>query len=297
MTIDSPEPEFSIDDPDSPWHGRSLHGLYDEAHTPWEWHRPIMERCRERGLIPFSSPFDGTAVDFLEELEVPCYKIASFEAVDLPLIRRVAATGKPLIISTGLASPAEIGEAVEAAREAGCRAPVLLQCTSSYPAPVEGANLATISDMARRFDCPVGLSDHTPGIGVAVGAVALGAVMIEKHVTLSRADGGVDAAFSLEPDELRRLVDEVERAWRAVGTVRYGPTEAELPSLRFRRSLYVVEDIGKGELITARHIGAIRPGSGLPPTFIDEFLGKPAARPAGRGTAVRWDLIDRGATS
>ncbi len=291
MTIEASSPEFSIDDPASLWNGETLHQLYDKAHTPWEWHRPILVRCRERGLIAFSSPFDASAVEFLEQLAVPCYKIASFENVDLPLIRKVASTGKPLIISTGMASVSEIAEAVETARAAGNHQLILLKCTSSYPSPVEGANLATIPHMAELFGCPVGLSDHTPGIGVAVAAVALGATIVEKHVTLSRADGGVDAAFSLEPEELRSLVVETGRAWRARGSVRYGPTETELPSLRFRRSLYVVEDIRAGEVITEKHIRAIRPGLGLPPKFVDDFIGKRAARDACRGTAVKWDLL------
>jgi N-acetylneuraminate synthase len=297
MTIEAPAPEFSIEDPTSLWNGETLHELYDKAHTPWEWHRPILARCRERGLIAFSTPFDASAVEFLEQLAVPCYKIASFENVDIPLIRTVAATGKPVIISTGMASVLEIAEAVETVRAAGNHKLILLKCTSSYPAPVEDANLATIPHMAQLFRCPVGLSDHTLGVGVAVAAVALGATIVEKHVALSRADGGVDAAFSLEPEELRSLVVETGRAWRARGSVRYGPTETELPSLRFRRSLYVVEDIHAGEIITENHIRAIRPGLGLAPKFIDDFIGKRAAREARRGTAVKWDLLrSRGQT-
>jgi N-acetylneuraminate synthase len=292
MTIETGSPEFSIDDPDSLWNGETLYRLYDKAHTPWEWHRPIFERCRELGLIAFSSPFDATAVDFLEELAVPCFKIASFENVDLPLIRKVASTGKPVILSTGMATAQEIAEAVETVKAEGNDQLILLRCTSAYPSPVEAANLATIAHMEQRFGLPVGLSDHTPGIGVAVAAVALGAVVVEKHVTLARADGGVDSAFSLEPTELQSLVVETERAWRARGSIHYGPTEAERASVRFRRSLYIVEDVRAGEVISEKHIRAIRPGNGLPPKFIDDFIGKRAARDTPRGTAVSWDLLD-----
>ncbi|MCS6946062.1 MAG: pseudaminic acid synthase, partial [Steroidobacteraceae bacterium] len=223
MTLDIAAREFVIDEPTSLWAGRTLYDLYREAHTPWAWHAPIFERARARGLVAFSTPFDSSAVDFLESLDVPCYKIASFENVDLPLIRKVAATGKPLIISTGLATLAEIAEAVAAAREAGCRDLVLLKCTSAYPASPADSNLRTIPHLRAAFGCEVGLSDHTLGIGAALGAIALGAAVIEKHVTLCRADGGVDSAFSLEPHELRLLVEESERARLALGEVRYGP--------------------------------------------------------------------------
>lgn len=286
MTIDIATGEFFIDDPQSPWHGRSLHDLYQEAYTPWEWHAPIFERCREKGLIAFSTPFDATAVDFLEDLDVPCYKIASFENTDLPLIRKAAATGKPLIISTGMASAAELWETVETARDAGCRDIILLKCTSTYPASPENTNLYTIGDLQDVYPCLAGLSDHTLGVGAAVASVALGAVMIEKHFTLSRADGGVDAAFSIEPSELKMLVEESYRAWQALGTVSYGPTEAELPSLKHRRSLYVVQDVPAGGTLTAENVRAIRPGLGLPPGRLDDVLGRKASRDLARGTPL-----------
>ena len=292
MTIDVDRGEFRIDDAGSLWRGRSLHDLYDEAHTPWEWHAPIFERCRARGLIGFSAPFDASAVDFLEQLGVPCYKIASFENTDIPLIRRVAATGKPMIISTGMATRAELEESVSEARRAGCRDLVLLKCTSTYPASPENTNLRTIEALREAFSCEAGLSDHTGGIGAAVAAVALGASVIEKHFTLSRADGGVDSAFSLEPDELKTLVAESERAWLALGEVRYGPTEAERTSLQFRRSLYVVEDLEPGDTLTQRNLRAIRPGLGLAPKHMDALLGKRVTRKVERGTPMTWDLVD-----
>lgn len=248
MTIDHEEGEFFIDDPNSLWQGKSLYKLYQEAYTPWEWHKAIFERCNELGMIGFSTPFDESSVDFLESLDVPVYKIASFENIDLPLIRRVARTGKPIIISTGMASIAELDEAVRAAREEGCKHLVLLKCTSTYPASPENTNILTIPHMRELFNVEVGLSDHTMGVGVAVASVALGATVIEKHFTLSRADGGVDSAFSLEPQEFESLVVESKRAWQSLGKVRYGPTEKEKNSLVFRRSLYVVEAIKKEKL-------------------------------------------------
>ncbi len=292
MTLDLDRGEFRIEDPGSLWRGRTLYSLYDEAHTPWEWHRPIFDRCRDLGLIPFSTPFDATAVDFLESLDVPCYKIASFENTDLPLIRKAAATGKPLIISTGMATEQELREAVVAAREAGCGGLALLKCTSTYPASPENTNILTIPDLREKFGCVAGLSDHTMGIGVAVASVALGAAVIEKHITLARADGGVDAAFSLEPQELRLLVGEAERAWLALGTTAYGPTSVERASLAFRRSLYAVKDIKAGDKLSAANMRAIRPGYGLPPKFYDELLGRTVIRNIARGTPLAWDLID-----
>ena len=274
MTLDITKGEFFIEDPKSLWKGRSLYELYKDAYTPWEWHKPIFDRCKELDIIGFSTPFDDTAVDFLEELDVPCYKIASFENTDLPLIRKVAATGKPMIISTGMAIIAELDETVRTAREAGCRDLILLKCTSSYPATPENTNILTISHMAKLFDCQVGLSDHTMGIGVAVASIALGATMIEKHFTLSRADSGVDSAFSMEPDEMRALIIETERAWRALGKINYGPTEKEKKSLIFRRSLYIVQDMKKGDILTKKNLRAIRPGLGLPPKYYDMLLGK-----------------------
>ena len=291
MTIDLSEGEFFISDPNSLWEGESLYALYQKAMTPWEWHKPIFDRCRERGVLGFSSPFDATAVDFLEEIDVPCYKIASFENIDLPLIRKVSATGKPVIISTGMATIAEIDEAVAAAREAGCKDLVLLKCTSSYPAPPENSNLANIPHMGAMFDCHIGFSDHTLGIGVAVAAAAFGAVVIEKHFTLSRDEGGVDAAFSSEPDELAAMVQETARAAVSFGNVRYGPTEADTKSLQFRRSLYIVEDMKAGDLLTPQNLRAIRPGFGLPPKYIDQLLGHPILRDTARGTATSWDLL------
>ncbi|HET6316701.1 MAG TPA: pseudaminic acid synthase, partial [Chloroflexota bacterium] len=247
MTLNLGEREFFINQPDSLWKGTTLYELYKRAHTPWEWHRPIFERARERGLVVFSTPFDATAVDFLESLGVPGYKVASFENTDLPLIERVAATGKPVIISTGMATFAEVDEAVTAARAAGCRELALLKCTSSYPASPAASNLRTIPHLRASFDCEVGLSDHTLGIGAAVGSVALGATIIEKHVTLSRADAGVDTAFSLEPHELAQLVRETRTVWEALGTVQTGPTASEQGSRVFRRSLYVCEDLAAGD--------------------------------------------------
>lgn len=291
MTLDLAEGEFRIEDPNSLWFGRTLYDLYQEAHTPWDWHAPIMQRCRELGLICFSTPFDASSLAFLESLEVPCYKIASFENTDLPLIRAVAATGKPLIMSTGMASLEELDEAVRAAREAGCRDLVLLKCTSSYPASPENSNLRTLTDLRGRFACEVGLSDHTLGVGAAVASVALGATVIEKHFTLDRADGGVDAAFSLEPAEMRALVTETERAWLALGSISYGPTTTEQKSLRFRRSLYIAADLQPGDVLTAENLRAVRPGFGLPPKHYDALLGRPVIKAVRRGTPVSWDLV------
>ena len=291
MTLDLDEREFHIGDPQSLWAGTSLYKLYGEAHTPWDWHKPIFERARALGIIPFSTPFDASAIDFLESLDVPCYKIASFENTDLPLVRRVAATGKPLIISTGMASAAELDETVRAAREAGCRDLVLLKCTSTYPATPDNTNLRTIPHLRELFGCEVGLSDHTMGIGASVASVALGASVIEKHFTLRRADGGVDSTFSMEPAEMASLVVETERAWQALGGVNYGPTEAEKKSLQFRRSLYIVRDLKAGEALTRENVRAIRPGLGLPPKYLDEVLGKRVRRDVKRGTALDWELL------
>lgn len=292
MTIDLDEREFHISDSKSLWAGTFLYKLYGEAYTPWEWHQPIFDRARARGMIPFSTPFDETAVDFLESLNVPCYKIASFENTDVQLIRRVAATGKPLIMSTGMATAAELDESVRAARSAGCRDLILLKCTSTYPATAENTNLRTIPHMRELFGCEVGLSDHTMGSGVSVASISLGATVIEKHFTLSRADGGVDSAFSMEPDELTDLVEATERAWQALGTVSYGPTEAERKSLQYRRSLYVIKDVPAGQVLTRDNVRAIRPGLGLPTKYLDVVLGKRVAVNVARGTALTWDLIE-----
>ncbi len=291
MTLDLKRDEFFIADPNSLWKGNSLYELYQQAYTPWEWHKPIFERAQQQDMIAFSSPFDFTAVDFLESLDAPCYKIASFENIDLPLIRRVAATGKPLIISTGMASVAEIDEAVRAAREAGCKDLVLLKCTSSYPATPENTNLATIPHLRGLFDCQVGLSDHTMGVGAAVASVALGATVVEKHFTLRRADGGVDSAFSLEPEELTQLVVETERARQAMGQVHYGLTASEEKSKVFRRSLYITQDLKAGDVLTPDNLRAIRPGLGLPPKYYERLLGKRVARDVVRGTPASWELL------
>jgi N-acetylneuraminate synthase len=291
MTIDVREGDFLINDLKSLWSGFSLYELYGKAFTPWEWHEAIFAKARSLGLIPFSTPFDDTAVDFLEGFDVPCYKIASFENTDLALIRKAAGTGKPLIISTGMATVAELDETVRAARDAGCRDLVLLKCTSTYPATPENTNINTIPHMRELFGCEVGLSDHTMGIGVSVASVALGATVIEKHFTLRRADGGVDSAFSMEPAEMAQLVTETERAWLALGNVAYGPLDEEKASVQFRRSLYVVQDLKAGDILTRENVRAIRPGWGLPTKYLDEVLGRPVKQDVKRGTALGWSLM------
>ena len=292
MTIDIDTGEFFISDKDSLWKGETLYHLYEKAHTPWEWHKAIFERCKERGIMGFSTPFDDTSVDFLEDLGVPCYKIASFENVDLPLIRKVARTGKPIIASTGMTTVAELSDLVQTVRKNGCTDLTLLKCTSSYPASPEGTNLRTIPHMRELFSCAVGLSDHTLGIGAAVASVALGAVVIEKHFTLSRAEGGVDAAFSLEPAEMAQLVRECRTAALALGAVSYERTEQEQKSLQFRRSLYVVEDMKAGDVFTEKNLRRIRPGMGISPKYYDIILGKKVNRDIARGTPVQWNLIE-----
>lgn len=292
MTLDITEGEFTINDSKSLWAGQALHSLYQQAYTPWEWHAPIFERAREKGMLCFSSPFDESAVDFLETLDTPFYKIASFECIDLPLIRRAAQTGKPLIISTGMATIAEIAEAVDTARAAGCKDLVLLKCTSTYPASPENSNVKTIAHMRDLFGCEVGLSDHTMGIGAAVAAVAFGATVIEKHFTLSRSDGGVDSTFSLEPAELASLVVETERAWQALGTITYGPTPAEDKPRTRRRSLYVGADLEPGDVLTVDNLRRVRPGQGLPPKFYEMLLGRKIRKAVKKGTPLSWDLFD-----
>ena len=292
MTIDIDTGEFFISDKDSLWKGETLYHLYEKAHTPWEWHKAIFERCKERGIMGFSTPFDDTSVDFLEDLGVPCYKIASFENVDLPLIRKVARTGKPIIASTGMTTVAELSDLVQTVRKNGCTDLTLLKCTSSYPASPEGTNLRTIPHMRELFGCAVGLSDHTLGIGAAVASVALGATVIEKHFTLSRVEGGVDAAFSLEPAEMAQLVRECRTAALALGAVSYERAEQEQKSLQFRRSLYIVEDMKAGDVFTEKNLRRIRPGMGLSPKYYDIILGKKANCNITRGTAVQWDLIE-----
>jgi pseudaminic acid synthase len=291
ITIDHDGPGFVIEG--GLWHGRRLHELYQEAHTPWDWHPRLFDRAREVGITLFSSPFDPTAVEFLEKLDAPAFKVASFEIVDTPLIARMAQTGKPLIISTGLASPEDIADAVAAAREAGGREIILLHCTSGYPTPASQMHLRTMPDLAAAHGTLVGLSDHTMGTAVAVAAVALGACVVEKHFTLARADGGVDSAFSLEPDELARLVSDCRDAWAALGSVHYEEVEAEAAGRDHRRSLYVVADVHKGEVLTPENVRSIRPGHGMAPKHLYEVLGKPASRDLKRGEPLAWDQIDK----
>jgi pseudaminic acid synthase len=292
LTLDVREGDFLIDDKDSLWEGKSLYELYQEAYTPWEWHEPIIKRANKLGMICISTPFDETAVDFLEGLDMPAYKIASFENTHLPLIKKVASTGKPMIISTGMASIAELDETVHTIRKIGCQQFVLLKCTSSYPATPENSNVLTIPHMRKLFNCEVGLSDHTMGIGTSVAAVAHGATIIEKHFTLCRADGGVDSAFSLEPEEMKQLVIETVRAWQSLGDVTYGPSEAEKGSLTFRRSLYIAEDMKKGDVLNENNLRIVRPGFGLIPKYYDIVLGRKVNQDVKKGTAINWNLIN-----
>lgn len=291
ITFNGQSDEFFIRDNQSLWADKNLYSLYKEAYTPWEWHGPIFERARQHGMVAFSSPFDPTAVDFLESLAVPLYKIASFENTDHILLKKVAQTGKPVIMSTGVATVADLTESVQVLRDHGCRDLILLKCTSTYPATPESTNLLTIPHMSALFNVPVGLSDHTMGTGAAVAATALGAVVIEKHFTLRRADGGVDSAFSLEPEELKSLVDESERAFLAMGKVNYAPTPKEQKSLQFKRSLYVVRDMAVGEPFTPDTVRSIRPANGLHTRHYDEILTKTAAQPIKAGTALAWELV------
>lgn len=291
ITIDADGPAFRVSAGHELWGGKNLYQLYEEAHTPWEWHAPIFERAREHGLVPFSSPFDGTAVDLLEDLGVELYKIASLEIGDLALLRRVARTGKPVVISTGAASITDVDTAVRTIRAEGNDQVVVLACTSSYPALPSESNLRSIPVIRDAFDVVVGLSDHTKGIGASVAAVALGACLIEKHVTLARADGGVDSDFSLEPHELAALAAETDIAWQALGTVQLDPTRGEAESRRLRRSLFVVRDVRAGEVATEENVRSIRPGGGLEPGLLDVVLGRPFTRDAARGTPLTWDII------
>ncbi len=292
MTINIAENEFLITDPHSLWYGKNLYELYQEAHTPWEWHHAIFKRCQELGIICFSTPFDESAVDFLETLNAPIYKIASFENTDIPLLKKVAQTKKPVIISTGMTNLAELEEIVTTLKNNGCENIVLLKCTSTYPAEPSNSNIATIPHLKEMFNVEVGLSDHTLGIGVAIASIALGATVIEKHFTLCRADGGVDSAFSLEPQELKMLVDECQRAQDSIGKVQYFAAKDEEISKVYRRSLYVVQDIKKGETFNSKNIRNIRPGLGLPPKYIYQMLGKKAKYNIKRGTPCTLDQIE-----
>jgi len=282
---------YRINDQNSLWNGRELYDLYKEAYTPWEWHKPIFEWAKEKGILAFSSPFDETAVDFLESLNVPCYKIASFENTDWPLLKKIAATGKPIIMSTGVSRLADIDESVALLRQNGCSDLILLKCTSTYPASPENTNLLTIPHLQKLFNCIVGLSDHTMGIGASVASVALGARVIEKHFTLNRADGGVDSTFSLEPSELKSLVIESERAFLALGDVQYGIQETETKSSLFKRSIYVAKNIRAGETLTKDHLKIIRPGLGLSPRYFDLVIGRQVKKDVSAGTPLSFDLI------
>jgi pseudaminic acid synthase len=277
---------YTIQDKNSLWNGKELHDLYKQAYTPWEWHKAIFDRAKEKGMEAFSSPFDETAVDFLESLNVPAYKIASFENTHHPLLRKVASTGKPVIVSTGVSTLEDIVESVEVLRKSGCKNIILLKCTSTYPATPENTNLVTIPDMEEKHKCIIGLSDHTMGTGVSVAAVALGARVIEKHFTLRRADGGVDSSFSLEPEELKSLVVETERAFLALGKVQYGIQPAEEKSVFFKRSIYISKDIQKGETLSSENLRIIRPANGLAPKYWEEVLGKTAKTDLKAGTPL-----------
>ncbi|GAA0857163.1 pseudaminic acid synthase [Aliiglaciecola litoralis] len=292
MTLDVDSRDFVIQEKDSLWHGESLHALYAKAATPYEWHAPLFERAHQLGMLAFSSPFDEDAVDFLSSLNVPCFKIASFELTDIPLIRKAASTGKPLIMSTGMATLSEIEDAVNTARNAGCQEIILLKCTSTYPASPENTNLATISHLRSAFATQVGLSDHTAGVGVSVAAVALGATVVEKHFVLDRNAGGVDAAFSLEPEELKQLVAETQRAHQAIGQVCYGGTQAEEKSKHYRRSIYVSQSIKKGDVLSTENLKIVRPASGLLPKHWDNVLGKTAKQDVSAGTPLAWHLFE-----
>jgi N-acetylneuraminate synthase len=291
MTLDLSHNEFVINESNSLWKGESLHHLYQKAATPYEWHDGLFKHAQRLGLIAFSSPFDEAAVNFLETLDVPCYKVASFENNDLPLIRQIAKTGKPMIISTGMASLDELVETVAAAREAGCKQLTLLKCTSAYPSPAEDINLATMTDMADKFSCAVGLSDHTEGIEIALAAIAMGAQVIEKHFVLNREDGGVDAKFSLEPSELKTLVDQGKRIAKAIGQVNYGDTPSDNQARRYRRSVYISKDVLSGEVISKENIKVVRPGLGLAPKYYESLVGKIAVHDLTKGTPTSWDLF------
>lgn len=291
MTLDVKSNDFFIEDKEVLWQGAYLYDLYKKAYTPWEWHAPIMEKCKQLGVICFSTPFDESAVDFLESLNVPCYKIASFENNHLPLVKKVVSTGKPIIMSTGMASVAELDEAVKVIRDSGCEDLILLKCNSSYPSDPAESNILTIPHLQQLFNCQVGLSDHTQGIGVSVASVALGATMIEKHFTLSRVNGSVDADFSLEPEEMKQLVLETKRAWQALGEVSYQPGKKELGLMKFKRSIYVAKDIKAGEVLTKDNLKIVRPAHGLAPKYFEDILGKKVLCDIKKGTPLKLDVI------
>jgi len=292
LTINSKNSDFLISDSKSLWKGKTLYDLYKEAYTPWDWHEKIFKRCNELGMLCFSTPFDETAVDFLEKLNVPAYKIASFENIHLPLIKKVAQTGKPVIISTGLATETEIEEAVEALKIGGCKQFCLLKCTSAYPASPENSNILTIPDLRKKFNCEVGLSDHTLGIGVALAAISHGATIIEKHFTLDRNDGGVDSSFSIEPNDMKILIKESVRTWQSLGNISYGPTDSEKGGLKLRRSIYIVKNIESGQKLTKENLRIIRPGKGLAPKYYEELLGRKVNKNFEQGTALTWNMLE-----
>lgn len=291
LTIDVSHGEFFISDPNSLWKGKNLYELYKEAYTPWEWHKALFDRAKQRGIICFSTPFDETSVDFLEELKTPAYKIASFENNHLPLLKKVAQTGKPVIMSTGISSLSDLEIAVHTLRENGCNDLILLKCTSTYPANPANSNIFTIPHMSELFNCHVGLSDHTMGIGIAIASIALGARVIEKHFTLNRSEGGVDSAFSMEPEEFKMLTEESQKAFLGLGAIVYGVLEEEEKSLSFKRSIYIVENMKKGDIFTTKNIRIIRPGLGLAPSFYDTILSKHINCDVKKGAALTFNLI------
>jgi pseudaminic acid synthase len=291
LTINVSHGEFFISDPNSLWEGKNLYELYQQAYTPWEWHQALFDRAKEKGMICFSTPFDDTAVDFLEELDMPVYKVASFENNYLPLLKKIASTGKPVIMSTGISTLSDIEIAVKTLKENGCTQLVLLKCTSTYPATAQNTNISTIPHMSQLFNCHVGLSDHTLGVGTAVASVALGARVIEKHFCLDRSEGGVDSAFSMEPEEFKMLVRETETAFLSLGEIKYGILKDEEKSLTFKRSIYIVKDMKENEVFTNDNVRIIRPGLGIAPKYFDTILGKRINRQAKKGTALTFDLI------
>ncbi|NMC36099.1 pseudaminic acid synthase [Candidatus Beckwithbacteria bacterium] len=292
MTLNVKKPNFKISNKTKLWKGEYLYSLYKKAPIPWEWHKPIMQKCKKLGLTCFSTPFSEKGVDFLENLDVPCYKVASFENIHIPLLKKIAKTKKPVIISTGMANVTELGEAIQTLRENGCRDVILLKCTSTYPADESESNLRTIPHMKDLFSCEVGLSDHTLGIGVPLASVALGATVIEKHITLRRKDGGFDSTFSLEPKEMKSLVIESRRAWKALGKISYESTKKEQASLQFKRSIYIAKDMRKGEQFTKKSLKVIRPGFGLAPKYYEHVLGKKISRNVSKGTPLKWEYVN-----